>query len=160
MFSKLPINSLISMLYPYCKNIIKCKPIESTYDTQILNIFNTVTTFNEKYINEKKVNNNIHFTNLINNKLIINRGFDHTNVKNDLTSHTNLITKLNNTNLKIYEYIHLDLRTDLVPVLHYKLIFNNQIMMNLTKTDYEKKYKIIYDKKNVIEIFNKIKNEI
>ena len=147
MFSKLPINSLISMLYPYCKNIINCKPIESTYDTQILNIFNTVTTFNEKYINEKKVNNNIHFTNLINNKLIINRGFDHTNVKNDLTSHTNLITKLNNTNLKIYEYIHLDLRTDLVPVLHYKLIFNNQIMMNLTKTDYEKNTKSYMIKK-------------
>jgi hypothetical protein len=159
MFSRLPTNSLISILYPHCTNIIKGKPIDSTYNTTILNIFNTITTHNEKYQNEKQINK-IYFTNSINNKSIINRGFHHTSVTNDIRSHTNLITHLDNTKLKIYEYIHIDLRTDLIPVLHYKLILNNKIIMNLTKTDYKKNYQITYDKKNVIDIFNIIKNEI
>lgn len=159
MFPKLPTNSLITLLYLNCKNIIKNKPIESVYNTEIKNIFNTVTTFNEKFINKKQISD-INFTNIINNKIIINRGFHHTNVRHDLTSNTNLITKIDKSKLIIHEYIHLDLRTDLIPVLHYKLMFNEKIIMNLTKTDYTENYNIIYDNNNVIETFNKIEKKI
>jgi hypothetical protein len=155
----LPTNSFISLLYPHCINIIKNKPIESVSNTEIKNMFNTVTTFNEKYINKKNISN-INFTNLINNKIIINRGFDHTNVRHDLSSNTNLITQIDKNKFVLHEYIHLDLRTDLIPVLHYKLMFNDKIVMNLTKTDYTENYKIIYDNKNIIETLNKIEKKI
>jgi len=159
MFKMLPTNSFISLLYPHCINIIKNKPIESVSNTEIKNMFNTVTTFNEKYINKKNISN-INFTNLINNKIIINRGFDHTNVRHDLSSNTNLITQIDKNKFVLHEYIHLDLRTDLIPVLHYKLMFNDKIVMNLTKTDYTENYKIIYDNKNIIETLNKIEKKI
>ena len=158
-FSHLPSNSLISLLYPHCMNIIKNKPIESISNTNIINVFNTITTLNEKYINKKQISN-IHFTNLINYKLIINRGFHHTNVRHDIMSNTNLITQFDKNKLRIHEYIHLDLRTDLIPILHYKLMFNDQIIMNLTKTDYTENYKIIYDKEFIIDTFKKIENKI
>ena len=158
-FIMLPTNSFISLLYPHCVNIIKNKPIESATITEIKNMFNTVTIFNEKYINKKNISN-INFTNVINNKIIINRGFHHTNVRQDLTSNTNLITQINKSKLILHEYIHLDLRTDLIPILHYKLMFNDKIVMNLTKTDYTENYKIMYDNKNIIETFNKIEKII
>ena len=42
LFLRLPSNSLISLLYPHCMGIKKCKPIESISDTNIINTFNTI----------------------------------------------------------------------------------------------------------------------
>ena len=81
-------------------------------------------------------------------------------MRHDITSNTNLITQIDNNKLTIYEYIHLDLRTDLIPVLHYKLIFDNNLIMNLTKIDYKENYKIIYDKEFIIDTFKKIEKKI
>ncbi len=158
MISRFPTNTLLSIIYHRCNSIIKSKPIDFTTQTNIYNIFNTETTFSEKYFDQEKIKN-INFTNIINNKLIINKGYEHTSTNYNLMSVCDLNMKINNLEYKINEHINVDLRTNQIPIMHYKLFLDDKNIIKFTKKNYEEGYKVKQNN-NIIEIFNIINNQL
>jgi len=158
MISRFPSNTFLSLIYPRCVSVIKSQPIDFTTNTKIYNIFNTETIFSEKYIDQEKIKD-INFTNIINNKLIINKGYDHTFTNYNLVSVCDLDIKLNNSIYKINEHINVDLRTNQSTIMHYKLFIDDKPIIKFTKKNYESGYKI-KQKDNILEIFDNINNQL
>ena len=105
------------------------------------------------------INKNINFTNIINNKLIINKGYEHTSTNYNLVSVCDLNMKIDNLEYKINEHINVDLRTNQIPIMHYKLFVDDKNIIKFTKKNYEEGYKVKQNN-NIIEIFNIINNQL
>ena len=158
MISRFPTNTLLSIISHRCNSIIKSKPIDFTTKTNLYTIYNTETTFLEKYIDQEKIRN-INFTNIINNKLIINKGYHHTSTNYNLMSVSDLDIKIDNFQYKIIEHINVDLRTNQNGIMHYKLFVNDKNIIKFTKKKYEEGYKVNQND-NIIEIFDNINNQL
>ena len=158
MISRFPTNTLLSIISHRCNSIIKSKPIDFTTKTNVYSIYNFETTFLENYFDQEKIRN-INFTNIINNKLIINKGYDHTYTNYNLMSVSDLDIKIDNFSYKIIEYINVDLRTNQNGVMHYKLLINDKNIINFTKKKYEEGYKV-KQTENILEIFDNINNQL
>lgn len=158
MISRFPTNTLLSIISHRCNNIIKSKPIDFTTKTNVYSIYNFETTILEKYIDQEKIGN-INFTNIINNKLIINKGYHHTYTNYNLMSVSDLDIKIDNFSYKINEYINVDLRTNQNGIMHYKLFINDKNIIKFVNKNYEEGYKV-KQKDNIIEIFDNIDNQL
>jgi hypothetical protein len=158
MISRFPTNTLLSIISHRCNSIIKSKPIDFTTKTNVYSTYNIESTFLEKYIDQEKIGN-INFTNIINNRLIINKGYDHTSTNYNLMSVSELDIKIDNITYKINEHINVDLRTNQMAIMHYKLFVDDKNIIKFTKKNYEEGYKV-KQKDNIIEIFNNINNQI
>lgn len=153
MIKKFPKNSLLSIIYPYCPNICKNKPNECTNRTVIVNLFNTISTYNNRYLSEHDING-VYFTNFINNKLVLSRYFDgEHDTHYSLVSKTSL--KMNCGGIELYEKINVDLKTNWSNTLNYKLDINGENVVNLINNRYEIGYENKYSNE-VNQILNRI----
>ncbi len=160
MLYRFPSNSLLKIISPYSKNISNSRPLEFITKTNIYNIFSIETIFNEKYLDIESYNN-LKFINSINNKLIINKGYSHTQTNYRLSSNIELELDLSNNNnkIKLFEYINIDIRTNQSTIMNYKLVINKDNVLKFTNNNYAEDYKVLYDEE-VLNIFDKIKKEL
>lgn len=159
MINRFPSNSLVQILKPKLVNVTNGLPLATSCKTNIFNLFNTVTRFNEIYYLENKIGK-IKFENSIDNNLTLTNQFDvKTKTIYNLVSITKLQMDIEKKNYKMYERIEINLNPDCPSNLNYKLDINDEIIYSFNKLNYKSNYKINYNYQ-VKNIFKKINLEL